>query len=94
MGADAVRDVPTWKEPAEIFRLSTPLVVRRAGQPEPGLSNLERLCAADKQPRLIQMPSVEVSSSEIRRRIAAGEPIQALVPRAVEDYLRLHGLYR
>jgi nicotinate-nucleotide adenylyltransferase len=55
---------------------------------------LERLCAADKQPRLIQMPAVEVSSSEIRRRIAAGEPIQALVPRAVEDYIRLHGLYR
>src|SRR5688500_3903329 len=37
MGADALRDVPNWKEPAEIFRLSTPLIVRRAGQLEPDL---------------------------------------------------------
>jgi nicotinate-nucleotide adenylyltransferase len=86
--------VPNWKEPAEIFRLSTPWIVRRAGQPEPDLTTLGRLCAADKRPRLIEMPAIDVSSSEIRRRIAAGEPIQQLVPAAVAAYISQHGLYR
>jgi nicotinate-nucleotide adenylyltransferase len=94
MGADAVRDVPHWKEPAEIFRLSTPLVVRRAEQSEPNLSDLKRLCAANKQPRLVEMPAIDVSSSEIRRRIAAGEPIQQFVPSAVDAYITQHELYR
>ena len=85
---------PHWKEPAEIFRLSTPLVVRRAGQPEPNLADLKPLCAANKQPRLVEMPEIDVSSSEIRRRIAAGEPIQQFVPSAVEAYITQHELYR
>jgi nicotinate-nucleotide adenylyltransferase len=94
MGADTLRDVPTWKEPSEIFRLSTPLVVRRAGQPEPNLSDLKRLCAMDTQPRLIQMPAIDVSSSEIRRRIAAGQPVQQLIPPAIEEFITRRGLYR
>jgi nicotinate-nucleotide adenylyltransferase len=94
MGADAVRDVPNWKEPAEIFRISTPLVVRRAGQPDPNLSGLEPLCAVDKRPRLIEMPAVDISSSEIRRRVAAGEPVEQFVPPAVAAYITQQGLYR
>jgi nicotinate-nucleotide adenylyltransferase len=94
MGADALRDVPNWKEPAEIFRLSTPLIVRRAGQAEPDLTTLEVLCVADKRPRLIEMPAVDVSSSEIRRRIAASEPIEQFVPPAVAAYIAQQGLYR
>jgi nicotinate-nucleotide adenylyltransferase len=94
IGADALRDVPNWKEPAEIFRLSTPLVVRRAGQPEPDLSSLQRMCDRGKQPRLIEMRAVDVSSSEIRRRVAANESIDGLVPTAVEEYIAQHRLYR
>ncbi len=44
MGADALRDVPTWKEPAEIFRMAKPLVVARAGEPRPIYPRLLR-CA-------------------------------------------------
>jgi nicotinate-nucleotide adenylyltransferase len=94
IGADAVRDVPHWKEPAEIFRLATPLVVRRAGQPDPDFTALKPLCTADTQPRLVEMPSIDVSSSEIRRRCAAGESIDGFVPDAVRQYIAEHGLYR
>jgi nicotinate (nicotinamide) nucleotide adenylyltransferase len=48
MGADAVRDVPRWKEPTEIFRLATPLVVCRAGEAEPDLTALAKLCVTDR----------------------------------------------
>jgi nicotinate-nucleotide adenylyltransferase len=94
IGADALREVPHWKEPHEVFRMATPLVVRRAGQPEPDLTALASLCANDKQPRLVDMQAIDASSSEIRRRIAAGEPYDQLVPRAVAEYLVQHRIYQ
>ena len=79
---------------AGIFSLATPLVVRRAGQPEPDLAGLRALCAANKQPRLVEMPAVEASSTEIRRRASAGEPLDDLVPAGVAAYISTHNLYR
>jgi nicotinate-nucleotide adenylyltransferase len=94
LGADAVQDVPQWREPTEIFRLATPLVVRRAGQPEPDMAALRALCASNKQPRLIEMPAVDASSTEIRRRIVVGEPFDELVPPSVAAYVATHNAYR
>jgi nicotinate-nucleotide adenylyltransferase len=94
IGADALRDVPHWKEPAEIFSLSTPLVVHRAGQSQADLSELAKFCSADHQPQLINMPAMPESSTEIRRRLAAGDPIDSLVPAAVAHFIGDHSLYR
>ncbi len=93
MGADVLRDVPQWKSPREIFRLAAPLVVRRAGQADPDLSSLAAMCAKANQPQLIEMPPIEISSTEIRRRIAAGEPIDSLVPPNVAEYIAAQDLY-
>jgi nicotinate-nucleotide adenylyltransferase len=94
IGADAVRDVPRWREPAEIFRRATPLVVRRAGQPTPDLMALTALCSPEHAPQLVEMPLVDVSSSQIRQRLASKEPIDGLVPPAVAQFIQEHGLYR
>ena len=94
VGADTLRDVPNWREPEEIFRLSTPLVVSRPGQPIPDLSALASFCSERNRPQLVEMAPIDVSSSEIRRRIAAGEAIDGLTPPAVADYIAEHGLYR
>jgi nicotinate-nucleotide adenylyltransferase len=88
LGADVVADVPHWKEPAEIFRRATPLVVTRAGEPRPDLSLLMKLSAREKAPRLVDMPPVDVSSSEIRARIAQGNPVSDSVPAPVAGYLQ------
>ena len=93
LGADAVADVPNWREPAEIFRLATPLVVHRGGQPPPDVSALTPLCRLPHGPRLVDMPAVAVSSTDIRRRIAAGEPIDELVPSSVARFIAEHRLY-
>jgi nicotinate-nucleotide adenylyltransferase len=45
-------------------------------------------------PRLIDMPAIDASSSDVRRRLAAGQPIDELVPPVVADYIAAHGLYR
>jgi nicotinate-nucleotide adenylyltransferase len=94
MGADALNDISHWREPREIFALAAPLVVRRAGEPEPDLAALRKLCAANKQPRLIEILAVDVSSTEIRRRAPAGEPLDAMVPPGVAAYIAAHQLYR
>jgi nicotinate-nucleotide adenylyltransferase len=93
MGADAVHDVPNWKDPAEIFRLATPLVVRRCGQPEPSLAALRAICAANRQPKLIEMPAVDASSTEIRRRAVAKESLDDLVPASIATYVAAQGVY-
>jgi nicotinate-nucleotide adenylyltransferase len=94
IGADAVRDLPHWREPREIFRLATPLIVHRAGRPDPDFAALAPLCTNETQPMRIEMPLVDVSSSEIRRRLAANESIEGLVPTAVAQYIAEHALYR
>jgi nicotinate-nucleotide adenylyltransferase len=94
MGADSLRDVPTWKEPAEIFRLATPLVVARAGESPPDLSAIVPLCPAENPPQRVAMQPINVSSSDIRRRIVARESIEHLVPPSVADYIAAHKLYR
>ena len=44
--------------------------------------------------RRLMLDTLEISSTEIRRRVAAGEPISHLVPPVVEAYVKKHGLYR
>jgi nicotinate-nucleotide adenylyltransferase len=42
----------------------------------------------------VPMPRIDLSSSDIRQRIAAGHSIRYRTPRAVEKYIETHGLYR
>ena len=97
MGADSLADLPTWREPGRICELAAPVVVRRAGAPEPDFSPLANWVSAERLAAIRQcqvtMPLVEFSSREIRRRVAAGQSIRYQTPRAVEMYIRTHGLY-
>ena len=94
LGADALRDLPHWREPAEIFRLATPLVVCRASQPQPDLSALAAICPADHPPQLVNMPAMPESSTEIRRRITAGESVEGVLPLPVASYIAEKKCYR
>jgi nicotinate-nucleotide adenylyltransferase len=93
MGADAVKDAPDWREPGEIFRLATPLIVHRVGESEPDLAALQAVSGATHLPKLIEMPAVAASSTEIRRRAAAGESLDDLVPAAVARFIENNRLY-
>jgi nicotinate-nucleotide adenylyltransferase len=97
MGADAVADLPQWREPAAICALALPLVVQRPEAPALDLTRLEPLLTPEQRAQVqahqVSMPAVQLSSSEIRRRLAAGESIRYLVPRGVEMYIATHGLY-
>ena len=43
---------------------------------------------------VVEVPALEISSSDIRRRVAAGEPIRGLVPQVIADRIEMQGLYR
>jgi nicotinate-nucleotide adenylyltransferase len=97
LGADALEDLPTWKDPARICELAIPLVVRRAYAPDPDFSVLARLMSHERivtaQAAQVNMAPIGIASSDIRRRITAGKSIRFRTPRAVEKYIETHGLY-
>jgi nicotinate-nucleotide adenylyltransferase len=98
MGADSLADLPTWREPERICSLAIPAVVRRAGSPEPDDSVLAKLMSPERltiaRQHRVEMPTIDLSATEIRRRVSAGQSIRYRTPRAVEKYIETHGLYR
>jgi nicotinate-nucleotide adenylyltransferase len=95
MAADSFAEIATWREPDRLLELAEWAVGPRPGSPLPDRAVLrERFGAAESRIHLLDGPSLDVSSSEIRRRVAAGRSIRYLVPRAVEELIADRGLYR
>lgn len=98
MGADTLRDLPNWREPAEVCRLATPLVVHRAGEPRPDFDVLAPLVSAERLAQIraleVEMPAVDISSTEIRERVARGESIEGMTTREVVEFISKHQLYK
>jgi nicotinate-nucleotide adenylyltransferase len=97
MGADALAEFPQWREPAAICKLATPIVVHRAGSPEPDFAVLRPLLSEERLGEIraarVEMSPTPISSSGIRALIASGGEWQPMVPPAVADYIERHGLY-
>jgi nicotinate-nucleotide adenylyltransferase len=97
MGADSLRDLPTWREPARICQLALPVVVHRGGAPRPDFSVLSPLVAPARLAMIeaaqVEMPLIELSSTDLRRRAATGKSLRYRTPRAVEMYIQTHKLY-
>jgi nicotinate-nucleotide adenylyltransferase len=81
IGADILRERGKWHRWDEVEKLAPPIVVGRQGYVAP-----------PELGALVDMPGI--SSTEVRSRIAGGEPIDHLVPRAVAEYISRRGLYR
>lgn len=86
-GADALAGLRTWRDHERILELCQLVGVTRPG----GQLDISHLPG---NVRTIDIPELEISSTELRRRIAAGVPVSYLMPSAVSSYLAKHGLYR
>lgn len=94
MGGDSLRDLPTWGRPQEFLRHTQLGVLRRPGAPI-DLTALEAaLPGISSKVRFIDAPRLDISAHAIRRRVAAGLPLDGLVPPAVADLILVRGLYR
>jgi nicotinate-nucleotide adenylyltransferase len=78
IGADILQEQDSWYRFEDLQRLVPVKVLGRSGYPSPAGAPL--------------LPPI--SSSEIRRRLAAGQEVSAVVPAAVLAYIERHGLYR
>jgi len=95
MAADSLAEIASWRQPDRLLELAEWAVGPRPGSPLPDRAALRaRFGAAEARIHLLEGPSLDLSSSEIRRRVAAGRSIRYLVPRAVEELIADRGLYR
>lgn len=95
MAADSLAQVETWRDPARLLQLAEWGVGPRPGSAMPTRTALRaRFGAAATRIHLLAGPSLDVSASAIRRRVAAGRAIRYLVPRAVEERIADRHLYR
>jgi nicotinate-nucleotide adenylyltransferase len=93
MGSDSLLQLETWHEPEELLSLCSLAVAPRPGD------SPEAIAAAaarwgDHQVQVLDVPLMDVSSSDIRERAAHRRPIRYLVPHRVEQYILETGLYR
>ena len=86
VGSDVAMGLDSWKRPDAVRSLATTVVVdrggRHGGRPPDGWPH-----------QVIDVPALEISSSDLRARFADGRPVEALMPRAVVDAVRLAGIY-
>lgn len=87
LGADAVRNMPTWRRLDETRDLATLVIVERAGD-----AHADAPSSGWKVERVV-IPRLDISSTGLRERLAAGEPVDGLVPPTVMRAIRDRGLY-
>lgn len=97
IGSDSLETMPKWHRPSELLEQVTLAVVQRGGDPEIDFAVLNEFIGQDRiklfQQNVIKMPVIELSSSEIRDRVRAGQSIRFRTPRAVEAMIFAAALY-
>jgi nicotinate-nucleotide adenylyltransferase len=87
VGADAASDLATWDRPDLIRDLTTVVIVSRADIDQPGAPG------PGWRVEHVRIPPLAISSTDLRRRAADGDPLDGLMPPAAIRCLRERGLY-
>lgn len=85
LGSDALADFPRWKDATKVAALATLLVADRPGAP---------VSAPVGSVRIFDAPRLDISSFELRARVARGRSLRYLVPEAAWRHIEARGLYR
>jgi nicotinate-nucleotide adenylyltransferase len=98
VGSDAFAAIGQWHRPEELLAMVTPVVFRRGGDPPIDWSVLENLVSTSRigeiQAASVAIPMIEISSGDIRQRIAEGRSIRFLVSPSVAALIRANSLYQ
>ncbi len=88
VGADAAAGITSWERCEDLPKFARLVVVNRPGHPKP--SNIGEF----DSPIFAEIPSLAISSTDIRQRVADGRPLEYLLPPGAVEYIRRNGLYR
>lgn len=98
IGGDSLADLHLWRDPQGIVARAGLVVMARPGVAVPDAPDLRRKLGlpadAPLSLEVMAAPVIDVSSRDLRRRVAEGRSIRYYVPRAVEVYVQEKGLYR
>jgi nicotinate-nucleotide adenylyltransferase len=89
-GADALQEIFTWRDAAELFELAQFVGCTRPGY-EMDMTTLEGI--PPERVTILEIPALTISSTDCRERTAKGEPVWYLVPDGVVQYIAKHKLY-
>jgi len=93
LGGDQALALPSWHEPEQVLELATIAVFGRGSSTRNAIHiTIRRLAGADRV-RFLEMPRIDISSTMVRRRAAAGKPIRYLVPDKVANFIGAQSLY-
>ena len=95
IGADSLRDLPTWRNPERISQLATLVACNRPGVAALQNEQIVEWVGAEIASRILtqQIPGTDISASDIRERARTGCSLRFLTPRSVETFLTEHDLY-
>ena len=94
VGEDSAQELSRWHRPGRLLELCTLVVYRRPGGETFDPQVLDELSpGASRRVVLLEGPQIGISATDLRRRAAEGRSLRHLVPQALEEYIRRHGLY-
>ena len=88
VGADSAIDFSSWKDPDAVIERASVVIA-----PRPGFNLSEMEPRLEGKAQVFQSPTIELSSTMIRKRLHENRPVRFLVPDAAERYIHEHGLY-
>ena len=95
MGGDSLKELPTWYRPQEFLAACDAIGVMQRPGFETGLAELEaQLPGISSKVRFVAAPLLEISSSQIRKRVSQGDPYRYFLPPAVCQLIQEYHLYR
>lgn len=93
-GADAMWELLSWKDAADIAGLATFISATRPGYDLDEARHVHEDAESRFHIEYMSVPALAISSTDIRRRVAERRPIRYLTPETVATYISKHGLYR
>ena len=94
VGGDMAHSLPAWREPEAVLELATLAVAEREGAARRDIADrLHEFADADRI-RFFDMPRLDISSTDVRRRVRELRPIRYLVPDEVVRAIGANGWYR
>ncbi|PWH18923.1 MAG: nicotinic acid mononucleotide adenylyltransferase [Ardenticatenia bacterium] len=94
IGADSLTQLPTWHEPRQLIRLCRLAVVTRPHHLVDMAALEHDLPGITERVDWVEMPALDIASSDLQRRVRAGRSIRYQAPEAVMRYIAEHCLYR